>query len=271
MKVRHLNLGTMRPLLLGAEMVCHSLLVETEQGLVLVDTGFGTHEVLEPREHMPWAVRAIMRPRLAMEETAAHQVVDLGYELTDVRHIVLTHLDFDHSGGLRDFPHATVHVLADELTAARNPVTRNEKQRYPAVQRAGVDNWATHTATGEPWFGFEAVRDIPGLPDDILLVPLIGHTRGHTGVAVKGDDKWLLHAGDAYFHRADMASPPKGPALLNVFQKQVQVIAGQRLSNQDRLRRLVAEHADEVDVFCAHDPVELTSRVAPGATPSSRT
>ncbi|MFD0510570.1 MBL fold metallo-hydrolase [Streptomyces aureus] len=30
----------------------------------------------------------------------------LGYAVDDVRHIVLTHLDLDHAGGLPDFPRA---------------------------------------------------------------------------------------------------------------------------------------------------------------------
>jgi glyoxylase-like metal-dependent hydrolase (beta-lactamase superfamily II) len=30
-----------------------------------------------------------------------------------VRHIVLTHLDFDHAGGLEDFPEATCTCNAD--------------------------------------------------------------------------------------------------------------------------------------------------------------
>ena len=32
--------------------------------------------------------------------------------------MVLTHLDFDHAGGLDDFPAATVHLLAEERDAA---------------------------------------------------------------------------------------------------------------------------------------------------------
>ena len=39
MKAHHLNCGTMR--LPGAPLVCHVLLVETDDGLVLVDSGFG--------------------------------------------------------------------------------------------------------------------------------------------------------------------------------------------------------------------------------------
>ncbi|WP_223281445.1 MBL fold metallo-hydrolase [Streptomyces antnestii] len=46
------------------------------------------------------------RPVLDTGETAVRQVAALGYDIEDVRHIVLTHLDLDHAGGLRDFPPA---------------------------------------------------------------------------------------------------------------------------------------------------------------------
>ena len=40
MKVHHLNCGTMHPYGVPT-IVCHVLLVETDNGLVLVDTGYG--------------------------------------------------------------------------------------------------------------------------------------------------------------------------------------------------------------------------------------
>lgn len=42
------------------------------------------------------------------------QIDGRSYRIEDVRHIVLTHLDLDHAGGLPDFPHAKVHVHATE-------------------------------------------------------------------------------------------------------------------------------------------------------------
>jgi glyoxylase-like metal-dependent hydrolase (beta-lactamase superfamily II) len=59
-----------------------------------------------------------MRPRLRRAETAREQVRWLGHAPRDVRHIVVTRLDFDHVGGLEDFPDATVHVFAGECAVA---------------------------------------------------------------------------------------------------------------------------------------------------------
>ncbi|MFJ8964222.1 MBL fold metallo-hydrolase [Lentzea sp. NPDC102401] len=254
MKVHHLNCATMRPPLVAGGIVAHCLLIETDQGLTLVDTGFGTHEVSDPKATIDPLSRKLLKPALDITETAISQVERRGYTADDVRHILLTHLDLDHAGGLRDFPKATVHVLDAELEAATNPKGTKERARYPKAQREGV-TFETHKAEGEDWFGFEAVSAIPGLPEDVLMVPLIGHTRGHTGIAVKSDNGWLLHAGDAYFYRGEVETPSSNIFALKLTAKQTETIREQRLSNVERLKELKAQ--GEVEVFCAHDPVEL--------------
>lgn len=91
---------------------------------------------------------------------------------------------------------------------------------------------------------------------DILLVPLRGHSAGHTGVAVRTGDGWLLHAGDAYYHRGQIDAAGRAPLVLRVLQRQSDTDRAERIANQERLRALRARHP-EVTVFCAHDPVEL--------------
>ncbi len=59
------------------------------------------------------------------------------------------------------------------------------RPRYVAAQWAHGPRWQRHEVAGEDWFGFGAVT---ALDDDVLLVPLRGHTRGHCGVAVRRPD-----------------------------------------------------------------------------------
>ena len=130
MRVHHLNCITMcppggrlmdgrrRPKGVPAALVCHTLLLETDQGLVLVDTGFGLEDVRNPRPRLSPFFLNLNRPRLNEDMTAVRQIERLGFKAEDVRHIVLTHLDFDHAGGLDDFPMARVHVMNDEVEAA---------------------------------------------------------------------------------------------------------------------------------------------------------
>ena len=254
MTIRHLNCATMRPLA-TAPMVAHCLLVERPEGLLLVDTGFGAADCADPKR-LGRPFRSVVRPVLDPAETAVAQVRALGHEPADVTDIALTHLDLDHVGGLADFPHARVHVFTDELEAALHPTAR-EKARYLEVQRAHGPQWVRHDVPGDAWFGFETVT---ALGDDVLLVPLQGHTRGHCGVAVRRPDGgWLLHAGDSYFHAGEKQTPPTPPVTLRTFQVAMAVDNKQRVANQERLRELQRGHADEVTIFSAHDPSEYAA------------
>lgn len=269
MRVIHLNCGTDCPLggalmdgrsrgPLG-KLVCHCLLIETSAGLVLVDTGYGLKDVRQPYPRLSRPFRALLNIKLREEETAIRQIEALGYSARDVRHIVITHLDFDHAGGLEDFPEAAVHLMAAELAAASGPregfIARN---RYRPAQFDEIVRWRRYDVSGERWFGFDAVRQLDGLPPEILLVPLVGHTFGHAGVAVDTGSGWLLHAGDAYFYRGEVRRPDRRctPGLAG-YQTMMEVDRRSRLANQARLRELSMAERARVKVICAHDAVEL--------------
>jgi glyoxylase-like metal-dependent hydrolase (beta-lactamase superfamily II) len=247
--------------LLGkARIICHCLLVEGADGLVLIDTGFGLDDMRNTRQ-LGLIFDTLFRPQARESETAIEQVRALGFAPEDVRHILATHLDVDHAGGLPDFPDAQVHVLGAELRAALNPSWR-ERERYVAAHWAHGPKWVEHGAEGDDWFGFQSVRVLPGSDPEIVLVPLIGHTRGHTGVAVKRDGRWLLHCGDAFFHRGELQTPPSCPPVLKGFQNVNSVENAKRRENQERLRELALRHGGEVELFCSHDPVMLERRQA---------
>lgn len=272
MRIHHLNCGTCCPVggrlfdghsdAASAHLVCHCLLIESEAGLVLVDTGYGSRDVARPDDRLAAFFRALNRPQLRPEETALAQVRARGFDPKDVRHIVVTHLDFDHAGGIEDFPNATIHVTAREKEAAdaRRGGAFVSERRYRPQQWNEADDWALYSlGGGEPWFGFDAVRDLKGLPPEILLVPLAGHTWGHAGVAVREEGgRWLLHASDAYFYHGEIGAGHRScPPGLRGYQRMMEVDRHARLVNQQRLRDLSVRHADEIRIFCAHDVVEF--------------
>jgi glyoxylase-like metal-dependent hydrolase (beta-lactamase superfamily II) len=273
MMVHHLNCVTSCPLggkLMDGEssglrgsLVCHCLLVEGDRELVLIDTGFGLLDVANPRVRLSKAMLALLRPELRADMTAYRQIKAMGFDPRDVRQIVLTHLDFDHAGGLDDFPEATVHLLALERDSAAEQKTMLDRMRYRPQQWSSRDRWVVYPESGgEPWFGFDCVRGLEGVPPEILLVPLIGHTLGHAGVAVRRDRDWLFMAGDAYFFREEMnLDRPWCTPGLDLYQRMMEKDRERRLGNQVRLRALIREHGSEVSVASAHDVVEFT-RVA---------
>lgn len=266
MRVHHLNCGSLCPCGgflfdgrsrgLFAHIVTHCLLIESGEDLVLVDTGYGVRDMNGRGARLSGLWRALLNIQFREEDTALRQIERLGFAARDVRHVVLTHLDFDHAGGLEDFPHARVHVLQDELTDAQARPGFVERRRYRIEQWRQIRSWQTYVPQGEPWFGFKAVRALEGLPPEVLMVPLAGHTAGHAGVAVRTGGAWLLHAGDAYLHRSQMDMPPKCPGGLAMYEALMDTSVSDRAQNQVRLRELRRERGD-VRIFCSHDAAEF--------------
>ncbi|MBE9159527.1 MBL fold metallo-hydrolase [Nodosilinea sp. LEGE 06152] len=279
MRIHHLNCGCMCPLGgslfdgfsrgLTAHLVCHCLLIETDRELVLIDTGFGLQDVEAPYSRLSPFFIHFNNIQFARKYTAVEQIQRLGFSPSDVRHIVLTHLDFDHAGGLEDFPEATVHVMQSEMETARDRRGFIASRRYRPNQWDEVKQWQYYTAAGEPWFGFEAVRDLAGLPPEILLIPLAGHTHGHAGIAIQTAEGWLLHAGDAYFYRDEMnPSQRRCTPGMRAYQWMMEVDRTARLQNQDRLWQLSCDQPNDVRLFCSHDAVELDA-FAQSSSPES--
>src|SRR4051812_30911835 len=267
MRIHHLNCGTFcpvgGPLMDGrsrgatGRLVCHCLLLETDRGLVLVDTGLGLRDMQQPFPRLSRLYATLLNIRFDPEQSAVRQIERLGFAARDVRHIVLTHLDFDHAGGLDDFPEAMVHLLDAEAEAAlRQRRGFVAQRRYRPQQWGDPSRWRRYRPQGEPWYGFDSVRELDGLPPDILLVPLIGHSLGHAGVAIRTEAGWLLNAGDAYFYRDEVGLHAYHcPTGLRAYQRLMEARRPDRLRNQERLRELAAARVDDVRIMCSHDPV----------------
>ncbi|TXJ07181.1 MAG: MBL fold metallo-hydrolase [Acinetobacter sp.] len=266
MKIYHLNCGTLCPICerlingtgsyrKAGKLVCHCLLIESHDKLVLVDTGLGIKDVQQPHHRLGRMFTHLFRPKLDLNETAYYQIKKLGFSPQDVTDIFPTHLDLDHVGGLADFPHATIHVYHQELLTALNPSFKDQL-RYRELQFSHQPKWQRYHTPHHDWFGLPAFNCSEQLGFELNMVPLVGHTLGHVGIAVKQDKQWLLHCGDAYFHRSQIGEHNTMPKALELFEKQAQSDKNKRLATLQRLKQLRHLHP-EIQMFCAHDVVEF--------------
>jgi glyoxylase-like metal-dependent hydrolase (beta-lactamase superfamily II) len=277
MRVHHLVCLTMCPpfakivngrgsLFERGTMICHCVLLETDRhGLVLIDTAIGTDDCADAAGRLGSHFALGMGiPKPPPEHTALRQIESMGFSKKDVRHLVVTHLDVDHAGGIPDFPDAIVHVMAAEKEAALARRTLTEKNRYRPCHWAHGPKWATYeTPRGERWRGFECVRSLEGLGDEVMMLPLSGHTRGHACVAVEGAPHGaFVHCGDAYFWGGTI-DPGRGPMPwgLAFFESNIAMEGVAKVrENHARLRELAKDGT--VRVFCAHDREEHAREAA---------
>lgn len=233
-------------------VVCHCLLLEDQAGLALVDTGIGLLDVTNPVERLGQELIDLAGFQFHEEDTAVRRIESLGFSPEDVKHIVLTHCDPDHAGGLADFPSAQVYIAQEELAHLRSG-----HWRYVPRQFEHQPQWHPHESVSRKWYGLDA-RPVPlGLSSEVLLIPLFGHTLGHCGVAIQQDNRWLLHVGDAYYLRAELAQD----------DHPVSALASHRADNDEwrrsslgELRRLFHDHSDEIDMVGYHDITEFPAQ-----------
>ncbi len=160
-------------------------LLDTSAGWVLVDTGLDERRLHDPgqlRRH--YLDRGWDPPPLVRPEHELHlQLVAIGVTAGDVRHVILTHLHADHTGHLRDFPQAMIHVQRAEYEHAlqADPPNGYIPDDYLSL-------------TPNRFCFYEADWD---LLQDIRIIATPGHTPGHQSVLVSlpGGRRYIL-AGD---------------------------------------------------------------------------
>jgi glyoxylase-like metal-dependent hydrolase (beta-lactamase superfamily II) len=268
MNIHHLNCGTMYAFGMPSDDdtggffkrghgVVHCLLIDTGDGLALVDTGWGKQDCSDPSPAVRQFMDVIGCPR-DVDETAIRQVETLGYDPANVQHIFLTHMHMDHAGGLPDFPAATVHLLAAELEACRHPRTLVEWRAYRPEHRAHDPKWQPHTPRGDQWFGLDCAPPIRLGETEFVMVPFTGHTRGHCAVAVRTGERWLLHCGDAYcyYRQADPVQPYRHPCGA-LMERLVTTGFVMPRRHWDSIRNLLQAQGDNLRAFCTHDAREF--------------
>jgi len=255
-RVHHINCGTL--IVPGyPTVVCHCLLLEHAGGLTLVDSGIGLAEVRDPVGRLGQPLIDLAGFQFHEADTAVRRIEALGLNPRHVNHIVLTHGDPDHAGGLADFPQAEIHVSAEELVQIQSG-----HWRYVPKQFEHQPKWNPLGSSSRSWFGLEARLAWVEGESEVLLIPLPGHTPGHCGVAIRQGDRWMLHAGDAYYLRAELTTD----------DHPVSALAAQRADNDElrrsslaQLRRLARNHADVIEIMGYHDISELpvSKRIGP--------
>jgi glyoxylase-like metal-dependent hydrolase (beta-lactamase superfamily II) len=162
---------------------------------VVFDPGFSERINRDPNRYIGFFASVVGRFAMAEEQALAAQMRRAGIEPASVSHIVVSHLHFDHAGGIEDFPNAELVVSYAERSRARH--ADGGFSFFNASDFDSVTRWREiEFDASQPYATFAGHVDLLG-DDSIHLVPLPGHTLGSLGVIVRLQDAPILLAGDA--------------------------------------------------------------------------
>lgn len=185
------------------------LIEHPSAGAVLVDAGVAGEAERDPLRAVGWLGATLFgRPRMRMGQAVAAQLAERG---VTVRAVVMTHMHWDHAGGLLDLPGARVLVTRPEWRAAQRrlgPLNGYLRRHLdPSLRFELLD-----LEQADPSGAFSRSLDLFG-DGSVLLVATPGHSPGHLSLVLRLHDRLMLVAGDALYTtralRGEMLHPSR--------------------------------------------------------------
>jgi glyoxylase-like metal-dependent hydrolase (beta-lactamase superfamily II) len=173
------------------------------KGVVLFDTGLGTEFTAQLQG---WWLHRFFQWTLPYEfdpaNAAVAQVRAMDIDPKDVAFIVVSHLHYDHAGGLRDFPKATVVVSRAEWE-------KSDVSRWLARFRGVMSETLEGLKSRLLLLDFSGDSSFDLFNDGALVVLFTpGHTSGHQSLLVTtGSGRKVLLTGDAVWLRENYQKP----------------------------------------------------------------
>jgi glyoxylase-like metal-dependent hydrolase (beta-lactamase superfamily II) len=191
---------------------------------ILVDTGYDATEAAQRGRPIRMAPDAALAP--------------LGIDPAHLDTVIVTHLHYDHAGGLHLFPEATLHLQAAEMAYATGPCMCHDTLRMPfsaehvceAIRRLYAGKLVFHDGDAE-------------IADGVTVHAIGGHSRGLQAVRVRTTDGWLVLASDAAHYYENVFDRKPFPIVVDLENM---------LAGFDRLEALAG---DRRRIIPGHDPM----------------
>ncbi|UZD90440.1 N-acyl homoserine lactonase family protein [Cognatishimia activa] len=158
--------------------------------VILVDTGYDEAEARERERPI------IMDPREALKP--------LGLQPEAITDVIVTHLHYDHAGGLHMFPNALLHMQSAEMAFATGPCMCHGTLQAP-FSAGHICEAVKRLYAGKLTF-YDGCAEIA---EGVTVHHIGGHSRGLQCVRVKTQAGWLVLASDAtHFYENFLSEKP---------------------------------------------------------------
>jgi N-acyl homoserine lactone hydrolase len=207
-------------------------LMEHERGLVLMDTG-----LVPAAAEDPHGVYGAMADELKLSLTRAQcvdrQLEAIGFKTSDIDYVIMSHLHWDHTGGMYLFPQAKFFIMAGELQYAYWPLPAAPLFRREDIEPTRGFDWTEIETPEFDFFGDGSLR--------ILHMP--GHTPGNASLVVRLASRTILLAADTAHLRAGLEGDRPMPSDWNTLEA---------VRSIRKLKQ--AARSLNADIWMLHDP-----------------
>lgn len=210
------------------EFPAYAYVLDHPEGKIAIDTGLSTL-VRVPRYQLRFAPRPVIRA----EEEIGPQMLAKGLQPEDVRRVVITHLDWDHVGGIGHFPHVEAFVHRPEWEFA---MTFRGRIRYRTRAWPPSFEPTTYDLDSKPFGPFPESRTITEA-GDVHVVPIPGHSVGQVGVIVEQGDSIVFFSADHVLRQDWLVEDFRADRLIGLgiwFREEAE-------ETSRRIRRLIGE------------------------------
>jgi len=222
-EIHMLGLGTPRSRWLTLPVPAY-LITHPTAGPFLVDTAFHGSVSARPSANLGRLAASFAHPTIEPGRDVPSQLRERGINSRELGLVVMTHLHFDHSSGIAEYPAATFVLAKREWEAATTdtrPFLRGYRPshfdylfdyRTVDFDRPGISYYASFGRTFD-LFGDGSVR--------LAFTP--GHSAGHCSVIARLSDRDLVIAGDAIYTHAQLedGDPPPRPVDVHTWRRSI--------------------------------------------------
>ncbi|WP_208560243.1 YtnP family quorum-quenching lactonase [Marinilactibacillus kalidii] len=165
------------------ELPTDAMLIQYQHKNYLIDAGVGTGKLTD---------KQIRNYGVGEETKVEASLQQLGLTVDDIDGVIMTHMHFDHAGGLTQqkdggyystFPNAVIYVNEIEWSEIRQPNIRSKSTYWK-------ENWEPIQAQ------VQTFEDRLEIVSGIELIHTGGHSKGHCIVKLTQGQETLLHLAD---------------------------------------------------------------------------
>jgi glyoxylase-like metal-dependent hydrolase (beta-lactamase superfamily II) len=205
--------------------------IEHPDGVALFDCGLPQAMLDRDDSYLTVLRDQGMDVTLTPDETTLQHLERLEIDPARVRYVVVSHLHFDHVGGLKELPNATLVVQKREWEAGFD----REVANHYGLRKRYFD-W------GHDVLQVDGEHDLYG-DGSVRLVPSFGHTPGHQSARVRSQAGDHILVGDACYH-CEVVETRRFPEFSN------------QAAMNASLDRLLAMRAPDTVMVYGHDPAQ---------------